>query len=524
MKFLPTFFTLLITCSVQAQSIDVTHYKFQLEVSDRSDSIYGEATIHFSYLRPASAISFNLQQSTNGKGMTISSVTLSGKAAPFEQKNNAVIITSTSSKDSTGTAVIKYSGIPTDGLIISKNKFGKRTFFSDNWPDRAAKWIPCVDEPRDKSPVTFVVIAPSHYQVISNGLLTGRTDLPGQRSRTEWTETIPLPTKIMVVGIAEFATEQSGMVGNIPVTTWVFPENKAIGFGDYGIAPPILKWLQDYIGPFPYKKLAHVQSRTMYGGMENGSAIFYAENSVNGLRNKEELIAHETAHQYFGDMVTERNFAHVWLSEGFATYMAHLYIESRYGKDSLAAEMQIDRNKVIAFSRSNKLPMIDSVSPLMERLNPNSYEKGSWLLHMLRNQTGDSTFRKVIRQYYATYAGRNVLSADLQAVFEKFTGKSFQSFFDQWLYTPGQPDLDIQWRYNATGRNIEITITQLQEKPFNFTLPFNIVRGTNSPTYISTQVTRKVETFRIPVKERPDALVADPRITLLYSGKVTAKN
>src|SRR5207249_666261 len=122
---------------------------------------------------------------------------------------------------------------------------------------------------------------------------------------------------------------------NIPVSAWVYPQDSAKGFYDYALATEILKFYANYIAPYPYKKLANVQSKTIFGGMENASAIFYAENSVNGERTSEDLLAHEIAHQWFGDMASETSFEHLWLSEGFATYFTDLYFEKKYGKEAM---------------------------------------------------------------------------------------------------------------------------------------------------------------------------------------------
>src|SRR6478672_3808793 len=223
-------------------------------------------------------------------------------------------------------------GIPRDGLIISTNKYGERTFFSDNWPNRAHQWIPCVDRLDDKASFEFVVTAPSHYQMASNGTLVSRTAGGNEKTVTFWRETTPLPTKVMVIGVADFAVKKfADSPDSIPVTAWIFPGDSTKGFYDYALTPHMLRFFSDYIGPYPYRKLANVQSKTIFGGMENASAIFYAEGSVTGDRKWEDVYAHEIAHQWFGDMATEKSFAHLWLSEGFATYLTHIYFQHQYG-------------------------------------------------------------------------------------------------------------------------------------------------------------------------------------------------
>jgi len=412
--------SLSFVCLSQGQSkIDVLHYTYRIELNDKNDTVAGTAFIRFIVKEELSSVSLDLADlNRDHKGMIVIFAGINmfdGRgniSLGYSRKNDKVLINTAWNKSplkrgDTATIVIEYKGIPSDGLIISKNKYGHRTFFADNWPNRAHNWIPCVDDPADKASVEFIVTAPSHYQVVSNGIQVEEIELPGNKKRTHYKEDVPLPTKVMVIGVADFAVDKVGYVNSVPVYSWVFPENKKEGFYDYAIAKDILAFFINYIGPYPYKKLANVQSKTIFGGMENAGAIFYAESSVTGYRSEEALLAHEIAHQWFGDMATEKSFAHLWLSEGFATYFAHIYIEEKYGKERFTKEMQAERDKIIGFVKRSRKPVVDPVSPYMDLLNTNSYEKGSWVLHMLRRQFGDSVFKKSIRTYYETYAGKN---------------------------------------------------------------------------------------------------------------------
>ena len=357
---------------------------------------------------------------------------------------------------------------------------------------------------------------------MSNGIQVEETNLPGNRKLTHYKEDVPLPTKVMVIAVADFAVNLVGDINCVPVYSWVFPENKKEGFYDYAIAKDILAFYINYIGPYPYKKLANVQSKTIFGGMENAGAIFYAENSVTGDRREENLLAHEIAHQWFGDMATEKSFAHLWLSEGFATYLAHIYSEEKYGKERFNNDMKAERDEVIDFVKTAHKPVVDSVSPYMQLLNPNSYQKGSWVLHMLRRQLGDSVFRKCIRKYYEAYAGKNADTRDLQRVFESVSGKNLEQFFTQWLYTPENLLLDISWKYNKTEKNIAVTVRQLQQAgSFQFPLEMLIQESTVSmPKRMIKTISKKTETFLFPVQSKPIRFEADPMVSLLFEGTV----
>jgi aminopeptidase N len=462
-RYLINLSALFLSVNSSAQSkIDVLHYKFSIELNDNNDTIYGQAEIKLKFLTAATSFKLDLvTQNDKGKGMKIDNVTGPGIRGTIKSIDSVKIILSSVNApafNDTATYIISYHGVPSDGLIISKNKYGHRTFFADNWPNRAHNWIPCVDDPADKASVQFIVTAPSHYQVVSNGIQIEETNLPGNNKLTHWKEDVPLPTKVMVIGVADFAVNRVGDINCVPVYSWVFPENKQEGFNDYAQAKDILSFFINYIGPYPYKKLANVQSKTIFGGMENAGAIFYAENSITGDRREETLLVHEIVHQWFGDMATEKNFSHLWLSEGFATYLEHIYSEEKYGKENFNDNMKAERDEINSFVNTTHKPVVDSVSPFLQLLNPNSYQKGSWVLHMLRRQLGDSVFHKSIREYYATFAGKNADTKDLQKVFENVSGKKLEQFFKQWLYTPQNLQLDITWKYNKTEKNIAVTI------------------------------------------------------------------
>ena len=509
------------------RNIDVLHYKFNIEISDSSDIIRGEAAIRFKSLKTISSIELDFTKYNQGKGMNVLSIYQGEKnenRLTFSNENNKLKIKLADTlKEGTEQLInLTYWGVPTDGLIISKNQYGNRTFFGDNWPNRAHNWLPCVDDIADKATVEFIVTAPSHYQVISNGVQIEETNLPGNKKLTHYKEDVPLPTKVMVIGAADFAVNNVGEVNCVPVSSWVFPENKKDGFYDYALAKDILAFYMDYIGPYGYKKLANVQSKTKFGGMENASAIFYAEYSVNGHRGEESLLAHEIAHQWFGDMATEKSFAHLWLSEGFATYLTHIYIEARYGTDSLTRRMKNEREEIIDFVKTSHRSVVDSTSDYMSMLNANSYQKGGWILHMLRRQLGDSVFHKSIKEYYAAYAGKNADTKDLQKIFETVSGKSLEKFFRQWLHTPVNPEIKINWKYIAKEKKVMITVEQLQQSvPFEFPLEITIGQSSAKPQVQKLNITKKLETFSFPAASNKITITADPFTSLLFEGRVT---
>ncbi|CAN5524665.1 M1 family metallopeptidase [soil metagenome] len=498
--------------------LDVQHYRFALQLNDSNNIIKGEAVITTRFIKPVDKVSFDLaQKQDNEKGMIVTSVRKNDKAISFTQDAQHIIINDAAGVSDENRYTIFYEGIPANGLIIGTNKYGHRTFFADNWPSRAHNWIPCNDHPSDKASVEFIVTAPEHYQVISNGIQTEETNLPNHLKLTHYKEEVLLPTKVMVIGAADFAVNYAGTIDEIPVYSWVYPEDRDTGFKSYAAAKSILPWFEKNVGAYPYKKLANVQSKTIFGGMENANAIFYFENSVTD-KKLEALLVHEIAHQWFGNSASEKDWSHLWLSEGFATYMTHLYHEEKYGIDSFNNRLKEDRKKIITFSKNRNTPVSDTSASgnLMQLLNANSYEKGGWVLHMLRRKVGDSLFRQSIRTYYDRYKGSNANSDDLRNVFEDISNQSLEEFFQQWIYTAGQPELDIKWNYNKKEKEISLVIVQQQERLFTFSLDLMI----DNSILKTAGIKNKTTTISFAYDIIPTSIEVDPKVNLLFTALV----
>lgn len=532
MKIILSLVPLFITLHLCAQGpfdngIDVRHYDFQLELYDSTDVISGTADIQILFRKDLSSIELDLVgKNSNGKGMAVSGITLNGKSLQFGHQHEKLKITTatTIKAGQIETFSITYKGIPADGLIIAKNKFGDRTFFGDNWPNRAHNWLPTIDHPSDKASVDFIVMAPAAYQVIGNGIKVEESYLSKSRKITHWKEEVDIPTKVMVIGAAHFATHLEGDVNGVPVESWVFPQNRLDGFHDYAVAVPVLQYLENRIGPYPYKKLANVQSITRFGGMENASNIFYFENSVNGKADQEVLIAHEIAHQWFGNSASEIDWPHIWLSEGFATYLSRTYTEFARGKESMDAALQTDRHDAIEFYKTKPLPIVFTSVPkdLFELLNVNSYDKACWGLHMLRNEIGDDAFWKGIRKYYRTYQYRNAVTADFKVIMEEVSNQDLDVFFGQWLFRAGHPVLDVSWTYDTKTKMINGTINQTQEgQPFDITVELGIYSsGSTQPAIERLKVNQPTNKFSIPAATKPTQVVLDPNTILLFEEKI----
>jgi aminopeptidase N len=513
----------LILCCVLSlvsfsQDIDVLNYSFIIDISDQNDTLHGEAFMMVLNKSGKREIELDFAGITNEKGMRILQIhsldPLHLRTLSFRQEAQKLIIQLPDDRQNKIALDITYAGVPSDGLIISKNKYGDKTFFSDNWPNRAHYWIPSNDRPDDKASFEFIVTAPSQYKVVSNGIKIEEKNLGNGKTLTHWKEDTPLPTKVMVIGVAKFAVKTfADSPPNIPVSAWVYQQDSTKGFHDYAPAPEILKFFSSYIAPYPYEKLANVQSKTIFGGMENASAIFYFEGSVTGKGGVEDLLAHEIAHQWFGDMTTEKTFTHLWLSEGFATYFTDIYWQHKYGNEAFKKRLQKERDEIIDFVKTNDHPVVDSLSPYMDLLNANSYQKGGWVLHMLRNEVGDSVFHKIIQAYYNQYKGSNADTRDFEAIGEKISGKNLKWFFDQWLYRPGIPQLLIEKKID--NDDVKLRITQ-QGVKFEFPLEVAFVRADGSTLKQIIDVNDQMVEFKIKVPDVKSVII-DPDTKLLYT-------
>lgn len=507
--------------------IDVIHYKFQLDLNDSTDIIRGNATITIKFNKDLDQFDLDLfAMNSEGKGMEVLGVTSNLTQLKYRHSNNklSIFLSEKIQAGSQADFTISYKGIPNDGLIISKNKYGDRTFFGDNWPNRAHHWLPVVDHPSDKASVEFIVTSPIHYEVIGSGVKLEESAINNQQKLTHWKEETPISTKVMVIGVARFAIQYAGEIEGIPVQQWVYPQNRLEGFHDYASSSKILKFFIDNIGPYSFKKLANVQSKTNYGGMENASNIFYFENSVTGEAQVDNLIAHEIAHQWFGNSASEADWHHIWLSEGFATYFTHLYNEHTYGENQRAKDMEKERQEIIDFYKKKPLSIIYTTLPenLIDILNTNSYQKGSWVLHMLRQEIGTEAFWKGIRQYYSEFTNSNATTEDFQHIMENVSGINLDYFFKQWLYTAGHPILDVSWKYNEKTGITTISVEQKQGG-IAFQFPLEVAIYNSKGDFLNTEKLRvdtKKKSFSVKTAQKPIRITLDPNVNLLFEGNL----
>jgi aminopeptidase N len=363
---------------------------------------------------------------------------------------------------------VRYHGLVRDGLIIGTNQYGRRTIFADNWPDRAHLWLASQDHPSDKATVAFHIQAPVDQQVIANGVLEKIDTLAYGHAVWTFRLNTPIPVYTMVIGIGKMARtrlpDAACEVRCVPLTIWTYTEDSAYAItGPFRRTGQIVDYFSRLIGTFPYPSLAHVESSTRFGGMENATAIFYDEKLYRSRKMNDALVAHETAHQWFGDAVTEADWHHVWLSEGFATYLSALWVGHADGDSAFRRVMSRAAAAVFRAGEAAR-PILDSgATDLLGLLNQNNYQKGAWVLHQLRGLMGDSAFFAGLRRYYATYRDSTALSADFARVMSEASGRDLEWYFRQALTQPGYPILEVRWKHQGKKLSLDIAQTQPAE-------------------------------------------------------------
>jgi aminopeptidase N len=504
-------------------TLDALHYDLTIVLPDTGSRIAGRAAIALRRSASADTVVLDLLD------LTVERAEVDGRPAEFRRDSATVRIAVPPGTADSLLVTVRYGGTVRDGLIIRRDSAtGRWTAFGDNWPNRARHWIPSIDHPSDKATVTWTVEAPSARTVVANGVLMEETPISDGRTRTVWHQAIPISTYLMVFGAAEMAMVSLGETacgladrpGCVPQAVYVDPLLRDYVPGPFAEAGAMVEFFARLIAPYPYEKLAHLQSATRFGGMENATAIFYSDNAFRRRNVGTGLIAHEIAHQWFGNAVTEREWSHLWLSEGFATYFAQLWTEHSRGDSAFREGMRGIRNQIIEAKVVAERPVIDTAQTnLLALLNANNYQKGGFVLHMLRGVVGDSAFFGALRGYYGENLHGTALTADLRHAVERAHGAPLGWFFDQWLRRPGHAEVSTRWRYDASARRVILEVRQGNRwPPYRFPLAVAVrdAAGTERRMTVEVEAAREQRiTLPVELDRAPAGLLIDPDVQLL---------
>jgi len=509
------------------------HYDLNITLNDQlSEITTATARIEVSVLKPTSLIDLDFGE------LTVDSVTLDTKPVTFTHNDGSLRVTlpQRAAAGARLTLTVQYHGKPNDGLILTADKDGNPSAIGDNWPNRVHHWIPTLDHPSAKATVTFNITAPARDEVVANGKLDHVKTTAGGTKTWTYSEGVPIPPYCMIIGVGQFARFAPAGRTATPLFYYVPRIDAPVAMKGFAPAIPSVAFFSETIAPYPYEKLALIVGATRFGGMENSSAIVFTStlftprsaakmSKTFGIPiGTTDVIAHEIAHQWFGDSVTESTWADLWLSEGFATYFAGLFLQRYESEEAFQAYMKDAAERAFGYERTTRTPIFDrDTEDLMKLLNANNYQKGAWVLHMLRSRLGDDAFFRGLRGYYRDHANGVATSEDLRAALEKSSHSDLRAFFTRWVYDSGHPQYELSWDFTGgPGRNGELRLTLKQLQPGNVFLdpvPL-VVRTASGSRDIVLKPTSKTTTQTLQPGDKPSAIELDPHNTLLKEAKV----
>ncbi|HEY8491711.1 MAG TPA: M1 family aminopeptidase [Dehalococcoidia bacterium] len=433
------------------------------------------------------------------------------------------------------TVVARYSARPRHGLYITGPDEGYPDkpwqVWTQGQDEDSHYWFPCHDYPNEKATSEVLATVPASWRTVSNGVLLSERDNGDGTKTVHWRQETPHSIYLITFAAGEFFEVREEADG-VPVLYYGQVGREEDARRGMGRTPEMIRHfsrLLDY--PFPYPKYAQVCVQDfIFGGMENTSATTMTDRLLYDERARPDveqamdgLVSHELAHQWFGDLITCRDWANAWLNEGFATYFEVLWTEHHRGLDD--ARYELYQNAEIYLGEDSgryRRPVVYRVyrEPI-DIFDRHLYEKGSLVLHMLRYVLGDDRFFKAIRHYLKSNAGGTVVTGDLERAVEEATGRSLGWFFDQWIHKGGHPDLKVEYAWDEEAKTARFKVTQTQQEDENtaavyrmpvelaFTLPSGEERR------VRVHLSEREQAFFVPLPEKPVLARFDPGNALL---------
>lgn len=454
------------------RQVDILHIKLDVTPNFENNTVAGTATITFAPISAALA-----QLRLDAVRLDIAEVTGTAEVADFavDDESLAILFAEPIPVGEEASVTVRYSAQPAKGLYFRTAKMGYPEEDTHIWTQgethEARHWFPCFDYPNERSSTEIICHVPPEMTVISNGRMISEevNDETGFKA-VHWLQEKPHVSYLICLVAGHF-NKLEAKHGDTPLGFYAQPTLAEHAHNSFQDTPTIMAFFEEEIGvPYPWEKYDQVTIRDFVaGGMENTTLTtlthrtIYSEATEN-IRSSRNLDAHELAHQWFGDYVTCKDWSHLWLNEGFATYYTHLYNEHKLGRDELLYGLYNDaNNKVLSQTKDFRPIVYNNYGQAGEQFDFRAYPKGSWVLHMLRSQLGKDLYRKGIQTYLKRHALSSVVTEDLNSVLEEVSGRSLDRFFDQYVYHGGFPILTITYRWIPEDKLAHIQVEQTQK-------------------------------------------------------------
>ncbi len=533
------------------KTVDVLHIDLCLTPDLRAHRLEGVCTTTMRALdEPV------VRLSLNAVDLAVSRVERDGVPLAFERRNDKLNITFAPAiaPGETVSFRVTYATVdPRHGLFFispSKDYPDKPSHaWTQSQDENARYWFPCLDYPHAKQTTSTTVVVPKGQCALANGELIERRD-EGDRTMFTFRQDVPHSTYLMSFVVGPFSEIEQGTAGakKAPVSYYVLPGREADGERAFGNTPRMIERFEERIGtPYPYARYSQIAvSDFIFGGMENTSATTQTDRTLHDETahldfSSDFLVSHELAHQWFGDLLTCRDWSHAWLNEGFATYFECVWREADLGYDEYLYDVfgAVSRYLDEDGTRYRRPIVCNRFRDPIELFDRHLYEKGAAVLHMLRGELGDARFWRSIRRYVRDNAQRTVETIDLIRAIEEETGRNMRAFFDQWVLRGGHPEIEVSVTWDAARKAATVTVDQKQtiddEHPaYRFDVEVGFVATVpSSPASdagfgpmdgerrIVISVERAHETVTVPLDEQPRIVRFDPGAFVL--GSITYK-
>ncbi|WP_209332858.1 M1 family metallopeptidase [Lunatimonas salinarum] len=528
LRFIPLFFLIHLGLFAQNEDVyqrpiavepdrdfDALHYRIQLDIDVDGKRLTGQNTVTLVPLR-----SDLTQVTLDAESLVVSDV-LDRKGFPLsyrqsEDKLHIQLSRRYSHADTVGFTIKYYLEEQVGGLkFIDKTETNPKQVSSDCWPNKARQWIPCYDYPHDKVTQEMIVTVDNAYKVLSNGELLGINVDSGRGKHTyHWKQNQPHSTYLINLSIADYLVFEDSL-GALPVNYWVYPRHEKDAQRSFAKTPYMIDFFNKLYGyDYPWEKYDQVVSAHQGGGAEATSASLLGEGAVTTKQEEidfsfEGILAHEIAHQWWGDLVTLRSWEHSWINESFATYSDYLYKRYDWGEDEAAYDLIRKRNGYLreAHTRYMRPIVFNRYENPGQNFDSHAYPKGAYVLHMLRYVLGDDTFFRVISEFLHRFEYQAVSTQDFMQCVKDVSGKNMDWFFEQFLYHPGHAVFEVSKSWNAYTKTLAIEIKQTQDKwdhvPI-YTIPVNLgFYHSNGKTVERVMLKQRVEKFEFKFDAEP---------------------